>query len=52
LVEFPLDVLNFCSHGQFSRDGLHLAWGNTDGTVSLLDLKEIQRRLAAVGLGW
>jgi len=36
----------------FSRDGRHAAVGRLDGTVSLLDLVEINRRLSEVGLGW
>jgi serine/threonine protein kinase/WD40 repeat protein len=55
--EAPLVTLNLnqqvssTEHG-FSRDGAHLAWGNTDGTVTLCDIAETQRRLAAAGLGW
>ena len=37
---------------QFSRDGLHLVWGSPDGAVTVVDLVEVQRRLAALGLGW
>jgi hypothetical protein len=37
---------------QFSPDGRQLAWGNGNGSVSVCDLEEIQRRLAEVGLGW
>jgi serine/threonine protein kinase/WD40 repeat protein len=33
-------------------DGRHLAWGRDDGSVAVLDLHEIRRRLAEVGLGW
>jgi WD40 repeat protein len=36
----------------FSTDGHTLAWGTPEGTVYLADLIEVQRRLAAVGLGW
>ena len=32
--------------------GTQLAWGNIDGTVTVADLNEVQRRLAAEGLGW
>jgi hypothetical protein len=39
-------------HAEFSLDGRHVAWGNPDGTVTLCDLVELQRRLAEVGLGW
>jgi WD40 repeat protein len=37
---------------QFSPDGRKIAWGNADGTVSVCDLVEVQRRLAEVDLGW
>jgi serine/threonine protein kinase/WD40 repeat protein len=40
------------THHEFSRDGRLVAWCNADGTVSVLDLVESQRRLAEVGLGW
>jgi serine/threonine protein kinase/WD40 repeat protein len=36
----------------FSPDGLHAAFGRTDGTVTVLDLAEIQRRLAEFHMGW
>jgi WD40 repeat protein len=36
----------------FTRDGRSLIIGRADGTASVLALAEIQRRLAAVGLGW
>jgi WD40 repeat protein len=37
---------------QFNLAGTHLAWGNTDGTVTVCDLPEINRRLKEVGLEW
>jgi WD40 repeat protein/tRNA A-37 threonylcarbamoyl transferase component Bud32 len=36
----------------FSAAGDRLAWGNTDGTVTLCDLEAVRARLAEVGLGW
>jgi hypothetical protein len=36
----------------FSADGRFIAWGNTDGMVSVCDLIEVQRRLAEVRMGW
>lgn len=35
-----------------SPDGDTIIWGNRDGTVTVCDLNEIQRRLAGVGLDW
>jgi hypothetical protein len=36
----------------FSPDGREVAWGNREGSVSVCDLDEVQRRLAEVDLGW
>jgi len=36
----------------FSPDGLHVALGHADGTVTVPDLAEIQRRLAEFHMGW
>ncbi len=36
----------------FSPDGLHIALGHADGTVTVPDLAEIQRRLAEFHMGW
>src|SRR5262249_13350225 len=33
----------------FSRDGRLLAWGNTDGTVTLCDMDRLRSHLATVG---
>ena len=38
--------------GQFSLDGRFAAWGHSDGTVTLFEPEEVQRRLARSGLGW
>lgn len=37
---------------EFTPDGSHFTWGNNDGSVSVCDLREIQRRLSEVTLGW
>jgi serine/threonine protein kinase/WD40 repeat protein len=37
---------------QFSPDGRFAVWGNQDGTVTVFELEEVQRRLARFGLGW
>jgi hypothetical protein len=53
LVRIPQDDPRHDEISQFSPDDRHqVVWGNVDGTVTVCDLREIQRRLAAVGLGW
>jgi len=54
LIKFVLDLGNTAGTGnpQFSPDGLHLVWGNPSGSVTVVDLVEVQRRLAVIGLGW
>jgi hypothetical protein len=52
LVTLGLDVWIAEGYPTFSGDGTRLAWGNQDGTVSVCYIPEIQRRLAAIGLGW
>jgi hypothetical protein len=47
-LDTPSSTLQFV----FSADGRLLAWGNTDGTVSLCDLAGIKARLSKAGLGW
>jgi hypothetical protein len=37
---------------RFRPDGLSIAWGHFDGTVSVCDLVEINRRLWELDLGW
>jgi hypothetical protein len=37
---------------QFDASGNLFAWGHTDGTLAVFDLKEVNRRLTAIGLGW
>lgn len=51
LVTLSIDKI-CTSAGVFSRDGSRPAWGNQDGTVTVCDLEEIQKRLAGLGLGW
>lgn len=36
----------------FSTDGSRVVWGNNNGTVTVADLPEINRRLSSIGLGW
>ena len=47
-----MDMAATSGTSAFNPAGTHLAWGNADGTVTVGDIGEIQRRLAAVGLGW
>jgi WD40 repeat protein len=51
LITLGIDFSQF-NFPQFNLAGTHLAWGNTDGTVTVCDLPEINRRLKDVGLGW
>jgi serine/threonine protein kinase/WD40 repeat protein len=37
---------------QFDTDGRHMVWGNRDGTVTLANLTEVNRRLAEFKLDW
>jgi hypothetical protein len=37
---------------EFSNDGRFVVLGSIDGTVTLLELKEVQSRLADAVLGW
>jgi hypothetical protein len=46
----PYDL--FSGEVLFNAAGTYLAWGNADGTVTVCDIQEVRRRLAAVGLGW
>jgi eukaryotic-like serine/threonine-protein kinase len=40
------------SLSSFDATGALLAWGSDDGTVSVANIPEVQRRLAQLGLGW
>jgi hypothetical protein len=37
---------------KFSADGLHFVWCKSGGAVTVVDLVEVNRRLAELGLGW
>jgi hypothetical protein len=52
LVSFGIDVSPSLARVQFDAAGTSVAWGNADGTVSVADLKEVQRQLAHLKLGW
>jgi len=52
LATLGLDSKMYSSPPNFSADGGRFAWGNTEGVVFIADLREIQRRLSAVSLGW
>jgi WD40 repeat protein len=47
-----VETSNRSGHYLFSKSGAHLAWGNKDGTVTVCDLKELNRRLTPLGFGW
>ena len=51
LLRFVPDVRR-SGEFKFSQDGNHIVWGDQDGTVTVCDLNEVQRRLAGVGFGW
>jgi serine/threonine protein kinase/WD40 repeat protein len=51
-IVLGMDVRPCGTSQPFNASGTRFAWGNVDGTVHLADFPEIQRRLAAVGLGW
>jgi hypothetical protein len=51
-VTFGIDMRVRSALDGFSPDGKLLAWGNADGTVSVCDLGEANRRLREVGLAW
>jgi len=50
----PLLELDLREDGpaRFDRDGRLAVFGQTDGSVTVCDLVEVQKRLAEVGLGW
>ena len=54
--EAPLVTLGFdeeaASYAQFDLSGNQVAWGNTDGTVTVYNLKEIDGRLGTAELQW
>jgi WD40 repeat protein/tRNA A-37 threonylcarbamoyl transferase component Bud32 len=52
LVTLGIDDVPSMLNAVFSAAGDRLAWGNTDGTVTVCDLEAVRARLAEVGLGW
>jgi hypothetical protein len=52
LVTVGGDTIITAEDPLFNAVGTHVAWGTTDGTVTLCDIQEVRRRLAAIGLGW
>jgi hypothetical protein len=36
----------------FSPDDQSIAWGNADGTVTVVDLQKVRKKLAEIDLGW
>jgi hypothetical protein len=52
VLNLSIDQRSTYSSWPFSPDGKRVAWGNTDGSVMVADLDEIQSRLGRVGLSW
>jgi hypothetical protein len=52
LVTLGIDSLVTSVQSPFSMDGNRVAWGSADGSVTVCDLPEVQKRLDAIGLGW
>jgi hypothetical protein len=52
LVTFDIGRVYDNRFVNFSPDGIYLAWGEGDGTVTMCDLPLIQIKLAELGLGW
>jgi hypothetical protein len=50
LVDLGIDSL--ATVPTFDADGRTFAWCTIEGAVYVAELNEVQRRLAAVGLGW
>lgn len=48
----PDNIANNVREALFNVAGTHVAWGNADGTVTVCDIQEVRRRLAAVELEW
>jgi hypothetical protein len=52
LVTLDPDVIRSGMPNGFSNDGRLFTFGTREGAVLVFDLDEVQRQLAAVGLGW
>jgi hypothetical protein len=52
LVALGIDALHTTGRALYSRQGDLVVWGDADGSVTVCDLHEVQKRLAEVGLGW
>ncbi len=52
VVTLGIDGGESAANPQFDPAGNQLAWGNTDGTVTVCNLKEINDRLRRIGLAW
>jgi WD40 repeat protein len=52
LVKFDLEIKRDDLGWVFNSSQTQFAWGNEDGTVMVVDISDVQRRLAEIGLGW
>ncbi len=52
VVGLGLDPTTFAFQVQFDPTGRLLAWGNTDGSVSVCDLPTVRAKLAELELDW
>ena len=52
LVVLGIDTEPVSVRSEFAHDGRYLAWGSLDGAATLVNLEEVRRNLAELGLGW
>jgi hypothetical protein len=51
-LELDSNIQSSATHDEFTRDGRFAGIGNFDGSVLVVDLVEVNRRLTEVNLGW
>ena len=52
LVRIILNVDAIAPELRFSRDGQTVIWGNRNGTITLFELADVNKKLTSVRLGW